>query len=283
MYNSTVNFTTPEASINSTTPFIGLIACLKICVYSFGLLFGLPIQFYVIYLIITESRSRITSEFLNLNLSVCESINFLNCLVYMMSVWFSSLLKVAYSISGIGITGRPLFEGLICVERYLAVVHPVTFLKYKPLRYRLMCCAVAWIISIGSCFACRFLAGSQDFVGHSWFVSIQFFILLSIQLFCCVAVLRALKQSGPGERGREKEEENHMKRRAFNLILIITVNMVNVYVPIMITGGIIILTQQNTQEVWLPSIICYVLAGFVHPVLYLYRAGKLSCLHKNGF
>ncbi|KAL1253304.1 hypothetical protein QQF64_017997 [Cirrhinus molitorella] len=98
-------------------------------------------------------------EFFNLNLSVCEI--------------------------GLVFTGRPLFQCLICVERYLAVVHPVTFLKYKPLRYR-------------------------------------FLLALSIQLFCLVAVLRALKQSGPGERRRERMEENPMKRRAFHLILIST-------------------------------------------------------------
>ncbi|XDV31836.1 hypothetical protein PO909_002785 [Leuciscus waleckii] len=66
--------------------------------------------------------------------------------------------------SGFVITGRPLFQCLICVERYLAVVHPVTFLK-------------------------------------------------------------ALKQSGPGERRREKE--NCMKRRAFYIILITTIPLGN--------------------------------------------------------
>ncbi len=40
---------------------------------------------------------------------------------------------------GFAMTGHPLFQCLICVERYLAVVHPVTFLKFKPLRYRVIC------------------------------------------------------------------------------------------------------------------------------------------------
>ncbi len=37
---------------------------------------------------------------------------------------------------GLAITIRPLFQCLICVERYLAVIHPVIFLKYKPIRYK---------------------------------------------------------------------------------------------------------------------------------------------------
>nr|XP_055035759.1 C-C chemokine receptor type 8-like [Misgurnus anguillicaudatus] len=282
MYNSTLNFTTPEASINSTIYFTKLIWSLDVCIQSFGLLFGLPAHFCVIYLIITESGGRIPPEFFILNLSVCETVNCLNCLVSILSTWFYGLQMVAQFLSGLGITARPLFQCLICVERYLAVVHPVTFLKYKPLRYKVICCTAAWIIGLGSCLCRIFISAIQDSVGQAWFFSIQFFLFLSIQLFCCVAVLRALKQSGPGERGREREEENHMKRRAFHLILITTVSTVIIYVPIILTGVWLVLIQQAiNQEVWLPSGFCYILAGFVQSIIYLYRAGKLPCFYSS--
>ncbi|KAG1932888.1 hypothetical protein F2P79_020881, partial [Pimephales promelas] len=132
MNNYTVNFTTPEESTNSTTDSFWLLKSLQISIVSINLLFGFPTHCYIIWLIITGTGSGVASEFFILNLSVCLSI-----------------------------TGRPVFQCLICVERYLAVVQPVTFLK-------------------------------------------------------------ALKQTGPGERKREREEENHMKRRAFQIILITT-------------------------------------------------------------
>ncbi len=106
---------------------------------------------------------------------------------------------------------------------------------------------------------------------------LQFVLYLFIKLFCLVAVLRALKQSGPGERGKERKEENHVKRRAFYVILITTVNMVILYVPIIFSAVFNNLTKQNIQAVWFPGMVCYVLAGFVQPVLYLHRNGKLSC------
>ncbi len=55
---------------------------------------------------------------------------------------------------------------------------------------------------------------------HLYYMLAQQILFFSIQLFCLVAVLRALKQSGPGERVSEREEESHIKRRAFYVILI---------------------------------------------------------------
>ncbi len=94
-----------------------------------------PTHSYVIWLIVTGSENGVASGFFNLNLSVCEIVSCLNSLltVLLKCPWFSSLTILTYFLIGLYITGRPLFQCLICVERYLAVVHPVTFLKYKPL------------------------------------------------------------------------------------------------------------------------------------------------------
>ncbi|CAL8404494.1 unnamed protein product [Boreogadus saida] len=40
--------------------------------------------------------------------------------------------------------GRPLFQCCICLERYLAVVHPLTFIRFKPLRFRVFCSGLMW-------------------------------------------------------------------------------------------------------------------------------------------
>ncbi len=220
MNNSTVNFTT---SVDSTTQSIRLVDILHISMYSISFLFGLPTHSYVIWLIIRGSGSGFVSEFFILNLSVCEICNCLNSLICIFDR-FISFIHLAPFLSGLAITGCPLFQCLMCVERYLAVVHPVTFLKYKPLRYRVICCTVAWIITLCSCLGCMFTLGFLYV--YVCFFSLQYLLFISFQLFCLVAVLRALKQSGPGERGRERKEENHMKRRAFYLILITTASMV---------------------------------------------------------
>ncbi|XP_059397952.1 uracil nucleotide/cysteinyl leukotriene receptor-like [Carassius carassius] len=235
MINCTDNFI-PESSTFSTTQHLGLLKILDLCLHSFNFLFGFPTHFYIIWLIITGTGSGVASEFFILNLSVCELPNTLNIFLHVLDRWFSSLKTLQYFLLGLGITGHPLFQCLMCVERYLAVVHPVTFLKYKPLRYRVICCTVVWIITLGSCLCCWFTMVSCNSYIYVCCFSLQFLLSFCIQLFCLVAVLRALKQSGPGERGREREEKNHMKRRAFYLILITTASMFITYVPYIVSG-----------------------------------------------
>ncbi|XP_056587648.1 C-C chemokine receptor type 8-like [Triplophysa dalaica] len=229
MNYSSTNITTPAASTTShrlTSPF-------EMCVYSINFLFGLPTHSYIIWLIVARRGSGIASDICHVNLSICEIGNAVNGLFVALSFWVSGLATLVQFLTGLLITGRPLFQCLICVERYLAVIHPVTFLKYKPLRYRLICCTVVWLISFGSCLFCMFILGAVNMKTYRGIILLQFFIFLSIQLFCCLTVLRALKQSGPGE--RERGDENHMKRRAFHLILISIVNMAIVYVPFAFT------------------------------------------------
>ncbi|XP_057215762.1 C-C chemokine receptor type 8-like [Triplophysa rosa] len=242
MNYSTVNLNITESAEGSSASFIDIMYIIEMCVCSINVLLGLFTHFYVMWLIVTGKG--IASEFFYLNLSVCEIGNCVNCFSDILAIWFSSIKVMTYFLLGLGITGRPLFQCLICVERYLAVIHPVIFLKYKPVRYRVICCTAAWIMILGSCLFCLLMLSSQKLYIYISFFTVQFLIFLSIQLFCCLAVLRALKQSGPGERGRGREEENHTKRRAFHLILITTVNIVIIYLPYCISGFFVIFSEQ---------------------------------------
>ncbi len=277
MNNSTVNFTS-EASTNSTYDSVGATS-LVICTFSINFIFGVPTHTYILWLIITGTGSGVASDFFNLNLSVCEigiCLNSLFCVMYYCT-GLSFFISLGWFSLGLLITGRPLFQCLICVERYLAVIHPVIFLKFKPLRYRVICCTVAWIIIIGSCLCFMFASQFKIHI-YIYLYSIYFLLFLSIQLFCLVAVLRALKQSGPGDRRRERKEENHMKTRAFYLILITTVTMSVIYVPFIVSGFSFILMQWFNVDLFSFGMLCFILAGFVQPVLYLHRVGKISCL-----
>ncbi len=132
------------------------------------------------------------SYFFILNLSVCGLFFSINSLLMLFTKWFlfPSLLAVSQSLLGVVITAYPLFQCLICVERYLAVVHPVIFLKYKPLRYRVICCTAAWIITLGSCLISMLTFITFNIYMYMWYISVQFliFLLYYLTLLSCFAV-----------------------------------------------------------------------------------------------
>ncbi len=226
--------------------------------------------------LIIRGTNGIASEFFNFNLNVCEIFFSVSSLAFLLSERFPAFVTIQRLSLGLAITIRPLFQCLICVERYLAVIHPVTFLKYKPIRYKMVSSVVVWLLGVGSCLFSMFIFLSNSIGAFTWFVLLQFFLFLSIQLFCCLAVLRGLKRSGPGE--RKRGEENDMKRKAFYLILITTVTMVIIYAPFIISSMLYILIQQDILVVLPISFAFFILGGFVQPVLYLHRSGKCSCL-----
>ena len=181
----------------------------------------------------------------------------------------------AFSV-GLLTVSRPLFQCCICVERYLAVVHPVTFLKYKPLRHRVGCCGVVWLVVLGFCVAALFMSFSTTFY---YFYLAQYLVVFSIELFCCLAVLRALRRPGPGEGEREGDGMNNMKRKAFWIILVVLVSVVVSVFPIMVTVSF--QGYLNFNDFYFALAISFsliIISGFVQPLLYLHRAGKLPCI-----
>ncbi len=237
-------------------------------------LLGFPINCYVIWLIVTGTGNGLAAEFFSLNLAVCEMLFYMECIFNLISYNAENVWIAASFVDGIALTCRPVFQCLISVERYLAVVHPVTFLKYKLLRYRVICSVIVWVASFvfgGIIFVAVFLfLLNLNYIFVMAHISLFFFI----QLFCLVAVLRALKQSGPGERGRERGEENHMKRRAFYIILITSVTMLIIFFPFMILSTVSSLVDYGEILISI-GFLCFTLAGLVQPLLFLYRVRKL--------
>ncbi len=272
-----------DASTNSTLEhLLWPSSIVDMLVSSINFLFGFPVHSYIIWLIVTGTGNGVASESFNINLSICELWISFNCLLSVLSNLLPNVVQLtalSFFLAGVVIAGRPLFQCLMCVERYLAVVHPVIFLKFKPLRYRVICCTVAWIITFASCLCCMLTTVLSTFIWFLWLFPIQFLLFLFIQLFCLVAVLRALKQSGPGERVRERRrEENHIKRRAFYLILIITACMFISFVPYILAGLFKIFAKHNANTYDTFAFVSFILGGFVHPVLFLHRTGKLFCV-----
>ena len=235
---------------------------------------GLPLNVYVVWLILRGAGSGIGPEFFTLNLALTDILFFTGYL--MMPFFFfcpNPLAKVVDFFFGFIVTGHPLFQTCICVERYLAVLHPVLFLKYKPLRYRLTCSGIIWLMVLMTCMVFVLV---EDIIHIFW--PTLYLILFVVMSFCCLAVLRGLCKPGPGEGERGRNGANQVKMKAFRIISVITFAQF-----IIIVGNIVVFcannfTEKHRQDITYGIIFLMMASAFLaHPLLYLHSAGKLHC------
>ena len=242
---------------------------------------GLPLNAYVMWLILTGARETLTSDFLSLNLALSEIFFALSTAwLFAFDQLNLGLCFEAFMFSrGLLLTARPLFQCCICVECYFGVVHPVLFLQFKQLRHKVASCCVVWLIALVSCIYCLYTYSNSLYL-YGFFV--QNILILFIMLFCCLSVLSALKRPGPGEKITKKKKKekksNAVKRRAFKIILLIMISMtINFFfyvAPIPMQCCLSSLEFMNVLT------ICTGIAlttGFIQPLLYLHRTGHLPC------
>ena len=246
---------------------------------------GLPTNVYVLWLILTGAGGTMASDFFSLNLAVSEVLYCLFSVFVLVNnhIPTTALAYLADFSFGFLSAGRPLFQCCICVERYLAVVHPVVFLKYKPLRYRVGWAAGAWGVTLMFTGTAVSLYAPQ-FPIHCFITYILLFLF--VDLFCSLSILRGLKHPklGQGEMekrgGGEKEKEgmNAMKKRAF---MIVSVVMTTMLINNILTAVIYLLCDFIAPKVFCLldafNMLLLVLCGLVQPLFYLHRSRKLPC------
>ncbi|KAL6118217.1 uncharacterized protein ACO6RY_03062 [Pungitius sinensis] len=160
-----------------------------------------------------------------------------------------------------------LLHVLTCVERYLAVVQPITYLGLRNGRgvmIRNISVSCVWLLAFAwSCIANLLIPSLAE-------VSLLFFLPVStlIVSFCSLSVLHVLIRSGPGEVGGRKARVDQSKRRAFH-----TVSAIAAVLLFWVVGAELLgLCAVKSLIMWfsLPS-------SLVLPLMFLHRAEKLPC------
>ncbi|KAL3067598.1 hypothetical protein OYC64_017343 [Pagothenia borchgrevinki] len=234
-------------------------------------LLGLPLNSWALMLIVSGKSSLVQSELLTLNLLVMEN---------MCSMWYffsfvtifcrlhslQLMLKFYHAMS---VVGRALFQCHVCVDRYLAVLHPTVFLRYKQIKYRGACLAAGWLLIICCGLMHVFLPeGTALF----YIVALLFLVpTLLTELFCSVSIVRVLRRPGPGQK---EKEGNRQKKRAVNIICMVLVMLVFNVVPFILMPFL-----ENLIKVELTTIAFTLstVGSSVQALLFLSRAGKLPC------
>lgn len=131
---------------------------------------------------------------------------------FFMLYWGAFILYISSS-------GQTLFHLLTCVERYLAIVHPVTYVGLKQrggVRLRNAFIGCVWLL----CF------GSVALMTINWIYYVLANLLLLIFTlvvvsFCSLLVIRVLTHPRPGNVGGNKEPMDQSKQKAISAIVLI--------------------------------------------------------------
>lgn len=283
-------------SVNSSFASQSSVECLNfrkstIILTSFSIvniLLVLPVSILVLYLMYQRWRkqcytctavsSTSHSDMFTYHMVVMEMLAVLGCLLYCVSVSINlqEVTKHVFDFFFSFWSIKNVFHTLTCLERYLAAVHPVTYLGLKShcgVRIRNISIWCVWLLS--------FVWGTLIFTHYAeitiLYFSLQAFATIIVS-FCCISVLLALKRAGPGEVGNDRERVDQTRQRAFNTVVTIT------GVLLMCLGGTLVCNALGSSKVLRESVGCALIAStvwfslpssLVLPLLYLHRAGKL--------
>ncbi|KAJ8347006.1 hypothetical protein SKAU_G00284070 [Synaphobranchus kaupii] len=227
---------------------------------------GIPANLMVLWLLHKNKGDSSTSDIFIFHLAILDTFF---CLIPPLelanivflttsSTWY--VLRFFYGVKD----SSPLFLSCICMDRYMAVLHPITFTELKDRSHRKVCGVVVWLVTL--VYAAAKCVGNIPNFEKAF--TIMILAAFAFMLFCNVAILHALRQSGPG-----RDEMHPVKKKAFKMVLIILAIIVFNYFPPVALFPF--------QEYFSPDVfrcyIHYIAFGFmdisssIQPALYLSR------------
>ncbi|MEQ2313409.1 hypothetical protein AMECASPLE_001701 [Ameca splendens] len=241
---------------------------------------GIPTNLIVLWLIHKNKRDSSTSDIFIKHLAVLDVLFCLIPPLELASIVFLTtsspwyVLRFFYGIKDFS----PLFLSCICLDRYMAVIHPITFTNLKDRQHKAVLAFLVWLIILAY--------ASAKCVGNiAMFEKVFTAIILTtfaFMVFCNIAILWALWQSRPG-----RDVMHPVKKRAFKMVLIILAIIVFNYFP---PVALLPFKEYFSCDVFLCYIhyIAFGLMDFsstIQPLLYLSKEQftcRLNCCRTNA-
>lgn len=248
----------------------------------------LPVCIYILYVglqrwwqkhLTSISASKSPSDIFTYHLAVMELFSMLGNVIF-----FSAVIQDHHSVAlpgfylwAVGWYGETFFHILTCVEHYLAVIHPITYLslrKERGVRMRNIITGVVWLLTTAETSLLSF-----DLV--TFVVEFCLLVVFLIAVcFCSVSVLCALIRPGPGEHGSDRGRLHHSKKRAFYTITaILGVLLLRCVWNLYMSFTFMMKTGRHCVTIAL-GVWIHFPSSLLLPFLFLYRSVTLPC-HMN--
>ncbi|KAI3375826.1 hypothetical protein L3Q82_003751 [Scortum barcoo] len=204
---------------------------------------------------------------------------FLGFTVFFCGGYFNlpEIMLMGNSVWSVASFDQAQLQLLTCVEHYLAVVHPVTYLGLRQtgeVRIRNISIGCVWFTSFVWLVV---LYKSNPALNFILYVCIMVLYIITI-FFCNISILCALKRPRPGEVGGNREKVDQSKQRAFYTIMAIMGVLLFRFCGNLITNTIYsldVLSRSNQCVLMLCQLWFDLPSSLVLPLLFLQRAGKL--------
>lgn len=188
------------------------------------------------------------------------------------------LMMVSSQLLIISICGQMNLHCFACVERYVAVLHPIAYKHPKKGVIKDVIIFCVWFMALSKTFLILLNNLSFSIIVYI----IELILSLMIVSLCSIAVLRVLRQPGVG--GEVIERADQSKQRIFNTIMTIMITLLFKF------GGNLLCTSLcatlqislDKQCLLIDLIFWFGLpSSMALPLLFLRRAGKLPCFGMN--
>ncbi|XP_008323238.1 uncharacterized protein LOC103389559 [Cynoglossus semilaevis] len=186
-----------------------------------------------------------------------------------------SVRTTAYYLITTTYPTQSFFHCLTCLERYVAVVHPIAYLSLKKsIWFRHVSSLAICVFSLVLMLVC--ISQFPEFPGVVFIVVLL--LVIAVVTFCTLAILHVLINSGLRKVGRKGIDQS--KLRAYHHILLITGTLVLRSLGLMIYNVIFMLDAGQHSLGCLVlvfgSLFCLPCSALV-PLQYLHRAGVFAC------
>ena len=245
----------------------------------------LPLCVFVLYRVLQEwwkkpsnslAPTMSHSDIFTFHLALLDLIGAFGGLVSCCGIYVEDLNILSWGIlfASFILNGESFFHILTCVERYLAVVHPITYLRLRNergIRIRNISIGCVWLL----CFvAMGFLKIENIFSS----MDLCFLIIaITTMSFCSLSVLCVLIRPGPGEQGGVRERVDQSKKRAFHTIVIILGVLVMRFAWGLARAIIFLSDGSNYCVIMTSGFWFYLPSSLVLPLLFVHRTEKIVC------
>lgn len=250
-----------------------LLSMIDICT----LLVGQPVIVRLLWIVLTSKK---TIDILNFNLALFLNLEYFMLFLHLNMLFLlptgqATMLKFLLAYAQVG---GPMSLSFICMERYVAVIHPTSYPLLKKYRYREVCAAAVWLFSVPSAFANVFADKPECPILETLLRMNPLLIMTvttAVIVRSSISVAKALKHSGPG-----KDVMHPVKKRAFKTVCATLIIIMLFYIPVSLMQRIGYLKESfHMCSVTSTCIFLLSAASVVHPVFYLSTQGKLfPCL-----